>query len=143
VLSSPFVLVHFDICGSSPIKYNLGFKYFVTFIDNYSRCIWLFLMKTRYELSYIFQSFYNEIKNQFGVSIRTLCSDNAYEYLSHSFTTFIKYQGILHKTSCAYTPKQKEVVECKNKHLLETTSTFLIHDVPQLFRLMLFLVHVI
>jgi len=38
-------------------------------------------MKTRSELNFIFQSFYTEIKNQFGVSIRTVCNNNAREYL--------------------------------------------------------------
>jgi len=52
--------------------------------------------------------------------------------------------GILHKTSCAYTPQQNGVAERKNKHLVETTHIILIHgDVPQCFWVMLFLVHVI
>jgi len=43
--------------------------------------------------------------------------------------------GILHRTSCAYTHQQNGVAERKNKHLVETTSTILIHgDVPQRFR---------
>jgi len=37
----------------------------------------------------IFQSFYDEIKNQFGISIRTLCNDNACGYLSHYFKNFM------------------------------------------------------
>jgi len=61
--SSPFAFVHSDIWGPSRIKSNLGFQYFVTFIDDYSRCTWIFLMKNRYELFSIFQIFYNEIKN--------------------------------------------------------------------------------
>jgi len=75
-VSSSFTLVHFDIWGSSRIKSNLGFQYFVTFIYDYSRCAWVFLMKKHYELFSIFQIFYNEIKNQFGISIQILCSDN-------------------------------------------------------------------
>jgi len=59
-------------------------------------------MKSHSELFSIFQSFYNEIKNQFGVSIRTLCCDNAREYLSHSFTTYMKSHGILHQTTCTH-----------------------------------------
>jgi len=84
-------------------------------------------MNNRYELFFIFQSFYNEIKNQFRVSIRTLRSDNDYEYLSHSFSTFMKSHGILYQTSCAYTPQQNGVAEHKNQHLVETTYTLLIH----------------
>ena len=36
--SSPFALVHSNIWGPNCIKSTLGFQYFVTFIDDYSRC---------------------------------------------------------------------------------------------------------
>jgi len=73
-----------------------------------------------------------------------LRNDNGREYLSHSFKNFMASHGILHQTSCAYIPQQNGVAERKNKHLVETTRTMLIHgDVPQRFWVMLFLVHVI
>jgi len=97
--SSFFTLVLSDIWGSSRIKSNLGFQCFVTFIDDYSRNTWVFLLKNRSELFSIFQIFYNEIKNQFGISIRVLCSDNEREYLSHSFKNFMASHGILRQTS--------------------------------------------
>jgi len=58
-------------------------------------------MKNHSELFSIFQIFYNEIKNKFGISIRILRSDNGCEYLSHSFKNFMASHGILHQTSCA------------------------------------------
>jgi len=61
-------------------------------------------MKNRSGLFSIFQTSFNEIKNQFGVSIRILRNDNAREYLSHYFNIFMKSHDILHQTSCAYTP---------------------------------------
>jgi len=132
--SSPFALVHSDIWGPSRIKSNLGVQYFDTFINDYSRCTWVFLMKNRSELFSIFQIFPNEIKNQFGISIRILRSDNGREYLFHSFKNFMASHGILHQTSCAYTPQQNGVAKNKNRHLVETTRTILIHgDVPQRF----------
>ena len=71
-------------------------------------------------------------------------SDNGREYLSHSFKKFMASRGILHQTSCAYTPQQNGVVERKNRHLVETTRTILIHgDVHQRFWVMMFLLHVI
>jgi len=36
--SSPFALVHSNIWGHSHVASSLGFQYFVTFIDDYSRC---------------------------------------------------------------------------------------------------------
>ena len=35
---SPFELIHTDVWGPSWIKSTLGFRYFVTFINDYSRC---------------------------------------------------------------------------------------------------------
>ena len=75
--TSPFDLVHIDVWGPCRTASTLGFQYFVTFIDDYSRCTWLFLMKSRAELFSIFQKFYAEILTQFNISIRVLRSDNA------------------------------------------------------------------
>ena len=60
---SIFSLVHSDIWGSSRVSSTLGFRYFVSFIDDYSRCTWVFLMKDRLELFSVFKSFFAEIQN--------------------------------------------------------------------------------
>ena len=101
-------------------------------------------MKNCSELFSIFQTFFNEIKNQFQVSIRILCNDNVLEYFSHSFNNFMKSHDILHQTSCTYTPQQNGVAECKNRRLVETTCTFLIHGgFLYIFGVKLFIVYVI
>ncbi|RVW67772.1 Retrovirus-related Pol polyprotein from transposon TNT 1-94 [Vitis vinifera] len=108
---SPFELVHTDVWGPCRTASTLGFQYFVTFIDDYSRCTWLFLMKNRAELFFIFQKSYAEIQTQFNISIRVLRSDNVREYFSAPFTSFMSQHGIIHQSSCAYTPQQNGVVE--------------------------------
>ena len=131
---SHFELVHTDVWGPSRSTSILGFRYFVNFIDDYSQCTWLFLMKTRAELFSIFQNFNAEIRTQFNTSIRILRSDNAKEYFSMSFSLFMSFNRILHQSSCAYTPQQNRVTECKNRHLIETARTLLLHHkVPQRF----------
>ena len=91
-------------------------------------------MKTRVELYSIFQKFHAEIRTQFNTVIRILRSDNAKEYFSTSFSSFMSSHGILHQSSCAYTPQQNGVTEHKNRHLVETARTLLLHHkVPQRF----------
>ncbi|RVW22780.1 Retrovirus-related Pol polyprotein from transposon RE1 [Vitis vinifera] len=80
---SHFELVHTDVWGPCRTASTLGFQYFVTFIDDYSRS---------------------------------------------PFTSFMSHHGILHQSSCAHTPQQNGVAECKNRHLVETTRTLLLHS---------------
>ena len=68
------------------------------------------------------------------LSIRILRSDNVKEYFFTSFSSFMFTHWILYQSSCAYTPQQNGVAERKNRHLVETTRTLLIHHkVPQHF----------
>ncbi|KAJ9672101.1 hypothetical protein PVL29_025662 [Vitis rotundifolia] len=85
-------------------------------------------MKNRAELFSIFRKFYAEIQTQFNISIRVLRSDNAREYFSAPFTSFMSHHGILHQSSCAHTPQQNGVAERKNRHLVETARTILLHS---------------
>ncbi|KAK9063841.1 hypothetical protein SSX86_017713 [Deinandra increscens subsp. villosa] len=123
--TSPFELIHSDVWGPCPVVSKSGFKYFVLFVDDYSRVTWLYLMKSRSEVFTHFCSFYSEIKTQFNVSVKTLRSDNAKEYLSESFQTHFLKNGILHESSCVDTPAQNGVAERKNRHLLEVARALL------------------
>ena len=91
-------------------------------------------MKTRAELFSIFQKFNAEIRTQFNTSIHILRNDNAKDYFSTSFSSFMSSHGILHQSSCADTPQQNRMAKHKNRHLVETARTLLLHHkVPQRF----------
>ena len=93
-----------------------------------------FLMKSRTKLFSVFQKFFAEIHNQFHTSICILRSDNAMEYLFAHFFDFLSSYGIHHQFSCAYTPQQNGVAKRKNRCLVETAHTLLLHHtVPQRF----------
>ena len=112
---APFELVHSDVWGPCPVMYPNGFKYFITFVDDFSRITWLYLMKSRFELFSHFSAFCAEIQTQFHVSIQTLRSDNTKEYLSEPFQSFMLHLEILHQTSCVDTPFQNVVAERNNR----------------------------
>ena len=112
---SPFSLIHSDIWDPSHVSSRLGFQYFVTCIDDYSRYTWVFLMKNSAKLFSIFQKFCAKIKTQFGKSIHVSHSDNAREFLSNQLQDFMAKQGILHQTTCPHTPQQNGLAEDKNR----------------------------
>jgi len=61
------------------------------------------------------------IFNQFGISIKSLRSDNGRQYFNHNLISFFANMVILHQSSCVDTPEQNVVAEKKKRHLLEVT----------------------
>ena len=123
--SALFELVHSDVWGPCPIVSPTGSRYFVTFVNDYSRTTWLYLMKNSSELFFHFRAFCAEIHTQFYVYVQNLRSDNAKEYMSEQLQSFMLQNDILHQTSCVDTPSQNGVIERKNRHLLETAQALL------------------
>ena len=99
--------------GPCPIMSPTGFHYFVTFVDDYSRTTWLYLMKNRSELFSRCLAFCAEIKTQIHTSIQNMRSDNAKEYLFEQFQSFMLQNGILHQTSCVILLLRMELLKEK------------------------------
>ena len=64
--SVPLELVHSDLCGPLPSASFSGFKYFLTFIDDYSRRTWVYFLKLKSEVFNMFLAYKELIEKQFG-----------------------------------------------------------------------------
>ena len=132
--TNPFDIVHSDVWGISPIISHEGYKYFVTFIDDYSRYTWVYFLRKKSEVFSMFKLFLGLIHTQFAATIKTLRSDSGGEYMSNEFQSFLQNKGIISQRSCSYTPQQNGVAERKNRHLLDVVRTLLIETyVPPKF----------
>lgn len=69
-------LVHPDLCGPMETTSIGGSKYFITFIDDYSRKIFVFIIKSKDEVLEMFKIFKNMCEKQTGKKIKKLRSDN-------------------------------------------------------------------
>ena len=58
------------------------------FVDDYIRVVWLYLLKNKSEVNTTFPTFYNVVKNQFGVEIKKLRSNNAKDFFNQSLSSF-------------------------------------------------------
>ena len=100
----PFNLIHSDIWGPSPIPNISGARWFVLFVDDCTRVMWLYLLKNKSDVCSIFQNFYTMIKNQFGVEIKRVRTDNAKDFFNQTLSHFFQERGVIHESSCVYTP---------------------------------------
>jgi Integrase core domain len=99
-----FELVHSDVWGPAAVESYNGFKYFVIFIDDFSRTTWIYLMKNKSEVFSHFQNFTNMIETQFNKNIKILRTDNGTKYINQNFSSFLHKKRIIHQTTCVYTP---------------------------------------
>ncbi|CAL5366916.1 unnamed protein product [Camellia sinensis] len=130
----PFMLIHTDVWGPSPVVSTSGYRWFVTFIDCYSRVTWLYLLRTKNEVFSCFKSFHKMVSNLFNATIKILRSDNGTEYVDGAFRAYLDDHGILYQTSYVGTLEQNGVAERKNGHLLEVARSLLFTmNVPKSF----------
>jgi hypothetical protein len=65
-----FDIIYSDVWGSTPIISHAHYKYFVTFIDYYSRFTWMYFLRSKSEVFSIFKSFFAYIETQFSIGIK-------------------------------------------------------------------------
>ncbi|KAF5771878.1 putative RNA-directed DNA polymerase [Helianthus annuus] len=111
-------LVHLDLWGPYRVASYEGYKYFLTVVDDYTRSVWCYLLRNKMEVFENLKDFYELILTQFKTKVRVFRSDNGTEFVNNQMNVFMKQKGILHQTSCSYTPQQNGVVERKHRHLL-------------------------
>ncbi|UYV65566.1 hypothetical protein LAZ67_3004717 [Cordylochernes scorpioides] len=124
--TEPLQLIHSDICGPMRTKSYGGALYFATFIDDFSRMIFTFVMKRKSEIFKGFKVFKRFAEKQTGKKIKAIRSDNAAEYLSSDFKEYLLEEGIIHQLSVEYSPQQNGVAERVNRTLVEMTRCFMI-----------------
>ncbi|GJU44687.1 retrotransposon protein, putative, ty1-copia subclass [Tanacetum coccineum] len=98
-------IIHTDVCGPLRHVSKQGASYFITFMDDYSRYGYVYLLKHKHEVFETFKVFINEVENQFGKTIKALRSDRGGEYISQDFKDYLKACGIIQQLTPLYTPQ--------------------------------------
>ena len=97
----------------------------MTFIDDYSRKVGVYILKSKADVFGVFKQFRALVENKTGRPIKCLRTDNGGEFTSLEFENYCKEVGIERHKITVYTPQQNGVAKRMNKTLLERARSIL------------------
>ena len=103
-----------------------SYRYYIVFVDDFSRTSWVYLFKDRSHVIDVLKIFINEIKNQFAITPKCLCMDNALEFVQSSVQFYCASLEIIHQTIFLNTSQQNSVAERKHRHILDVMHTIML-----------------
>lgn len=112
-------IIHSDLCGPMENRSISGSRFMLTFIDDFSRKVFVYFLEQKNQVLARFKEFKALVENQTGQRIKTVRSDNGGEYCNNDLDAFLKKHGIQHQLTIAYTPEQNGVSERYNRTIIE------------------------
>jgi len=90
----------------------------VTIVDDFSKFTWVFLIASKSDDIVVLRISFTQIQNLFATKVKIFRTDNGSEFFSHAFQTLVSSLGILHQSTCVYTPQQNGVAERMHRTIL-------------------------
>src|SRR5437660_7975283 len=122
--SRPLELIHSDVHGVSHLSFS-GYRYWVTFIDDYSRFHFVLPIKAKSDVFEAFKTFKVFAENQSERKIKILRDDKGGEYMYNAFLKFTQECGILRQHTTRNRPQQNGVTERANRLISERITAML------------------
>ena len=112
------------------VRARHGASYFITFIDDYTRYVHVYLISLKFQALDCFIQYINEVENQLDRKIKALSTDRGREYLSEQFEKLCNDKGILRQLTTPRTLQQNGVAERRNRTLLEMVRSMMAQANP-------------
>lgn len=107
-------LIHTDV-GSFEVSSREGFKYFITFIDDYSKYTAIYPMKLKSDSLNCFKTFRASFELLLSTKIKAIRSDNGGEFMSQAFSSLLRELGISHNDGPPHSPQLYGLAERTNR----------------------------
>jgi hypothetical protein len=121
---NPLELVFSDVWGAA-LELVGRKKYHVSFIDDFSKFTWIYLIKFKSEVFAKFLEFQTLVERLFDRKIIVVQTDWGGEY--QKLNSFFSKIGITHFVSCPHAHQQNGAVERKHRHIVEVGLSLLAH----------------
>jgi transposase InsO family protein len=107
------------------VESQAGNRYFISFIDEFSKMMWIYLIKAKSESFDVFKKFKKKVEKKCEKSIKILRTDGGGEYTLNEFERFLVEQGIEHEVTAPYTPQHNGLAERRNRTVLNMVRSML------------------
>ncbi|KAJ2911395.1 hypothetical protein MD484_g9020, partial [Candolleomyces efflorescens] len=111
--------IHSDLHGPLQTQTPSGYRYWVTFIDDFSRYKEVTLLKRKSDAFDTFKEFVAKAERATEKKVKELRDDKGGEYIGKDFDTWCRTQGITRQHTVRATPQQNGVAEQFNQTLAE------------------------
>ncbi|KAL2243395.1 UNVERIFIED_CONTAM: Retrovirus-related Pol polyprotein from transposon TNT 1-94 [Sesamum indicum] len=110
-------LVHTDLWGPAPVSSLGGSTYYMTFVDDSTKKVWVYFLKSKSDAFDTFRRWRALVENETGLQVKCLRSDNGGEYSSEGIKNYCADHGIRMQKTIPGTPQQNGVAERMNRTL--------------------------
>lgn len=111
--------IHADLWGPARVVSHGDNRYFLSIVDDYSRKLWMLLLKTKNEAFDKFKAWKVMIENQTNRKIKRFRTNNGLEFCAKEFNNFCRNEGIARHKTIKDTPQQNDLAEWMNRTILE------------------------
>ncbi|CAI7865853.1 unnamed protein product [Closterium sp. NIES-54] len=123
---APLALVHMDVVGPTRAPYLSGSRYFLTIVDDHTRAVWVYPLKTKGEVAAaVLKEWMPRAQRESAHKVKVIRTDNGGEFIGTDFEAVLKKKGIQHQLMVPYNPQQNGVAERFNRTLQEGARTLL------------------
>ncbi|WVZ97913.1 hypothetical protein U9M48_043415 [Paspalum notatum var. saurae] len=119
MMTRPRELLHMDTVGPSRVRSVGGKWYVLVIMDDFSHWSWVHFMESKDKVFEFVHDLVLRLRNELGLAMRALRSDNGSKFKNDRFKTFCHNQGLEHQFPSPYVLQQNGVVERKNRTLVE------------------------
>ena len=103
----------------------IGAEYFLTFIDEKTRYVWVYVLKHKSETFEKFLEWKALVEKSSDPKVKALRTDNGGKYTSTKFESYLKAERVRHEYTVPKTPEQNRVAERMNRTLVESLRSML------------------
>ncbi|KAH9678410.1 hypothetical protein KPL71_025698 [Citrus sinensis] len=120
--------IHSDLWGPAQVDSLGGCRYFLSLIDDYSRMVWVYVLKTKDEVLERFKRWKILVETQTSLKVKALRTDNGMEFCNKEFGDFCERHGIMRHKTVIHTPQQNGLAERMNRTLMDKVRCMLLYS---------------